>query len=45
LVVVGSHGSGRIGDVLLGSVSQNLIHHAECPVLVVREPVAEGGRS
>lgn len=36
LVVVGSHGRGRIADAILGSVSQNLIHHAECPVLVVR---------
>ena len=36
LVIVGSHGRGRLADALLGSVSQNLIHHAECPVLVVR---------
>ncbi len=36
LVVVGTHGRGRLADALLGSVSQNLIHHAECPVLVVR---------
>ena len=36
LVVVGSHGRGRLADSILGSVSQNLIHHAECPVLVVR---------
>lgn len=35
LVVVGSHGRGRLADAILGSVSQNLIHHAECPVLVV----------
>lgn len=36
LVVVGSHGRGRLADAVLGSVSQNLIHHAECPVLVVK---------
>jgi nucleotide-binding universal stress UspA family protein len=36
LVVVGSHGRGKLTDSILGSVSQNLIHHAECPVLVVR---------
>lgn len=36
LVVVGSHGHGGLGDTLLGSVSQNVIHHAECPVLVAR---------
>ena len=36
LVVVGSHGRGRLAESILGSVSQNLIHHAECPVLVVR---------
>lgn len=36
LVVVGRHGRGRLADSILGSVSQNVIHHAECPVLVVR---------
>jgi nucleotide-binding universal stress UspA family protein len=36
LVVVGSHGRGGLAASILGSVSQNLIHHAECPVLVVR---------
>jgi nucleotide-binding universal stress UspA family protein len=36
LVVVGSHGSGRLAETTLGSVSQNVVHHAECPVLVVR---------
>ncbi len=36
LVVVGSHGRGRLAGSVLGSVGQNLIHHAECPVLVVR---------
>ncbi|GAY19244.1 universal stress protein [Mycobacterium sp. shizuoka-1] len=36
LVVVGSHGRGRLAGAVLGSVGQNLIHHAECSVLVVR---------
>lgn len=36
LVVVGSNGRGRLAGAVLGSVSQSLIHHAECSVLVVR---------
>jgi len=38
VIVVGSHGSGFMKRVLLGSVSQHLLHHAPCPVLVVRAP-------
>jgi nucleotide-binding universal stress UspA family protein len=38
LLVVGSHGWGAGGRLLHGSVSTALLHHAPCPVLVVRGP-------
>lgn len=37
LIVVGSHGRGFWGR-LLGSVSNGVVHHATCSVLVVRKP-------
>ncbi len=35
LLVVGSHGSGVLKQVVMGSVSQHVLHHAPCLVLVV----------
>lgn len=39
MIIVGSHGYGMIGRVLLGSVSDYVVHHAPCSVLVARPPI------
>jgi nucleotide-binding universal stress UspA family protein len=36
LIVVGSRGLGGIRRALMGSVSDSVVRHAHCPVLVVR---------
>jgi nucleotide-binding universal stress UspA family protein len=36
LVVVGGKGLGMFGRLLLGSVSEHVLRHAPCPVLLVK---------
>ena len=40
LVIMGSHGRTGIRRVLLGSVAEQVLRHAACPVLIVRSPRA-----
>lgn len=42
LVIVGSHGHGRLFKAIVGSVSEGIIRKADCPVLVV--PVSQHSR-
>jgi nucleotide-binding universal stress UspA family protein len=39
-LVVGARRMGRLKSALLGSTSRRVLHEAQCPVLVVREPGA-----
>jgi nucleotide-binding universal stress UspA family protein len=36
LIIMGSHGESSAANVLLGSVTNSVIRHAHCPVLIVR---------
>lgn len=36
VLVVGSHGHGAVSGILLGSVSTYAVHHATCPIAVIR---------
>ncbi|MDE3154604.1 MAG: universal stress protein [Acidobacteriota bacterium] len=41
LVVMGTHGRGAVGHLLLGSVAERVVRKAPCPVLTVRHPEHE----
>jgi nucleotide-binding universal stress UspA family protein len=42
IIVIGSHGRAALGRALIGSVSDQVVRHAPCPVMVVRSAVGKG---
>lgn len=41
LIVIGTHGRGPLGHMLLGSVAEKVVRKSPCPVLTVRHPQHE----
>lgn len=37
LIVISSHGRGALGRLVFGSVAEHVMHHAPCPVMVVKD--------
>jgi nucleotide-binding universal stress UspA family protein len=42
MLVMGSHGGGGFTDMGLGSVAHAVVHHARCPVMLLRQPAVSG---
>jgi nucleotide-binding universal stress UspA family protein len=40
LIVIGAHAHGAFGRLFLGSTANQVVRHAHCPVLIVRETTA-----
>ena len=38
LIVMGTHGRGFVGHVVMGSVAERVVRTAPCPVLTIRNP-------
>jgi nucleotide-binding universal stress UspA family protein len=38
LIIMGTHGTSRLEDLVFGSVTEKVVHHTGCPVLVVPPP-------
>ena len=41
IILMGTHGRGMIGHLLMGSVAEKVVRMAPCPVLTVRRPEHE----
>jgi len=41
LIVLGTHGRGPLGHLVMGSVAERVVRKAPCPVLTVRHPQHE----
>jgi nucleotide-binding universal stress UspA family protein len=39
LIVIGTHGRTGLGRVLMGSVAEQVVRRATCPVLTVKNPM------
>ena len=44
LIVMGTHGRGGVHHLVMGSVAERVVRHAECPVLVVPRRGQRGAR-
>lgn len=42
LIIIGRRGKSGLGELFLGSVSNYVLHHAPCSVLIVQLPVKKG---